>query len=41
MLGTGISPNLFGEIEGRKTIKDIPAESLISWDMLDEEGNEK
>ena len=35
--GTGISPNLFGEIEGRKSIKDIPAESLISWDMLDKE----
>jgi sialic acid synthase SpsE len=32
--GEGISPNRFGELKGRKAVKDIPAEEIISWDML-------
>jgi len=33
--GTGISPNLFGAIEGKKTQKNIPAETLLSWNMIE------
>jgi N-acetylneuraminate synthase/N,N'-diacetyllegionaminate synthase len=32
--GTGISPNMFEDISGRRAKCDIPAETLISWDML-------
>ena len=32
--GTGISPNLFGEMEGCKAKRDIPAETLISWNIV-------
>jgi len=32
--GEGISPNLFHKIEGRKARKDIPAEEIISWEMI-------
>lgn len=33
--GTGISPNLFEKIKGRKAKCDISAETLISWDMME------
>ncbi|MDD2680364.1 MAG: N-acetylneuraminate synthase family protein [Candidatus Omnitrophica bacterium] len=32
--GTGITPNLFEKIEGRRANKDIKAETVISWRML-------
>ena len=32
--GDGITPNLFGKLEGRKAAKDIAAEEILSWKMV-------
>lgn len=32
--GTGIQPKFYDIIKGRKAIKDIPEDSIVSWDMV-------